>query len=53
MLGDFQETVTSTAVVNWGAYTKEPAPDGLVAYLLPTHHLIVRTDNPFEQYITR
>ena len=31
VLGDFQETVTSTAVDDWGAYTKEPAPDGLVA----------------------
>ena len=53
VLGDFQETVTSTAVDNWGAYTKEPAPDGVVAYLLPTHHSIVRTINPHEQYITR
>ena len=52
-MGDFQETVTSTALDNWGNYVRNPSPGGLVSWLLKSHHSVVRTSNPHEQYITR
>lgn len=53
VMGDFQETITSTALDNWGNYVRNPSPGDLVSWLLKSHHSVVHTSNPHEQYITR
>jgi len=53
VMGDLQETITTTDVDNLGKYRKEYNENGILASLLPTHTSIVREHNPELKYITR
>jgi len=53
ILGDFQETLSTTDKDNLGNYRKTYNSNGILANLLPTHTSIVRDLNPEPNYITR
>jgi len=53
VMGDLQETITTTDRDNIGNYRKPSFKNGILAALRDSHTSIAREDNPNSQYITR
>ena len=53
ILGDFQETISTSDKDNLGTYRKEYNSNGILADIISTHSSIVRDMNPDSNYITR
>jgi len=53
LLGDFQETISTSDKDNLGNYRKEYNSNGILADIISTHSSIVRELNPNSNYITR
>jgi len=53
ILGDFQETISSSDRDNLGKYRQEPSQDGVLMGLCNSHRSIVREMNPEISYVTR
>ena len=53
VMGDLQETITTTDADNLGNYRKDYNENGILASLLPTHTSIVRERTVESNYITR
>jgi len=53
VMGDFQETITTSDLDNLGTYRKEYNSNGILSSLISTHTSIVRDRNTQSNYITR
>jgi len=53
VLGDFQETLSSSDRDNLGKFRLEPSQDGVVMGLNASHESVVRKMNPDTSYVTR
>ena len=53
ILGDLQETVTSSDRDNLGKFRQEPTDEGVISSLSDSHFSIVRDKNPESTYVTR